>query len=91
MDTEEAQALLGSVNGSGIGWLLIEHKQQLGIKTVKQVTLFYHGWHDDTFEPSWQDDTSENIYEDKTYRLLFKLEDIPAKPLTLVLRPTARL
>jgi hypothetical protein len=30
MDTVEAQALLGSINGSGIGWLLI-----------KQVILFY--------------------------------------------------
>ncbi|KAL3428482.1 hypothetical protein PVAG01_01991 [Phlyctema vagabunda] len=40
MDTEQGQALLGTPNGSGIAWLLINHKLQLGIKTVDKVSVF---------------------------------------------------
>jgi hypothetical protein len=82
MDTEEGKALLGSTNGSGIGFLLAQHKQRLGMhKSVKQVTLFY---------PSWCDDTWENPAGDKFYSLLFELEDSPASPPTLVLRPAVK-
>jgi len=82
MDTEEGQALLGTTNGSGIGFLLARHKQQLGIhKSVKQVTLFY---------PSWCDSPYENPYGDRTYSLLFELEDGSDNPPTLVLRPAGK-
>ncbi|PWY87094.1 hypothetical protein BO94DRAFT_546336 [Aspergillus sclerotioniger CBS 115572] len=33
-------ALLGTPNGSGVAWLLINHKAQLGIKTIKSISLF---------------------------------------------------
>jgi hypothetical protein len=40
MDTELGQAILGSPNGNGVGWLLINHKQQLGVKTVVSVDVW---------------------------------------------------
>ncbi|KAL6229447.1 hypothetical protein BDW75DRAFT_245721 [Aspergillus navahoensis] len=36
----EYYALLGSPNGFGIAWFLIQHKAQLGIKTVSEITIF---------------------------------------------------
>jgi hypothetical protein len=41
IDTAEAQALLGTPNGSGTAFLLIQHKRQLGHKMVEKVTMFY--------------------------------------------------
>ncbi|KAF2648826.1 hypothetical protein K491DRAFT_611948 [Lophiostoma macrostomum CBS 122681] len=41
INTEQAHALLGTPNGSGIAFLLFQHKQQLGHKTVEKVTMFY--------------------------------------------------
>jgi hypothetical protein len=42
-DSKQAQALLGTPNGYGVAWLLIQHKDKklLGHKTVEKVTLFY--------------------------------------------------
>ena len=41
---EEAfYALLYTSNGRGIGWLLIQHKAQLDIKTVSKITVFGAG------------------------------------------------
>ena len=42
-DSMRAQALLGTPNGHGVAWLLIEHKDKklLGHKTVNKVTLFF--------------------------------------------------
>lgn len=42
MDTEEGQALLGTPNGAGVGFMLSRHKAQLGIKTVSSVSVFGH-------------------------------------------------
>jgi hypothetical protein len=43
MDSELLQALLGTSNGHGVAWLLIQHKNEklLGHKTVDKVTLFF--------------------------------------------------
>jgi len=43
IDTDEAQALLGTPNGLGVGWLLAQHKDdsELGHKIVDEVTLFF--------------------------------------------------
>lgn len=38
--TDNYNALLGTPNGSGVAWLLINHKSQLGIKTIKSISLF---------------------------------------------------
>jgi hypothetical protein len=42
-DSEGAQALLGTLNGCGIDWLLIQHKlmDKLGHKVVETVTMFF--------------------------------------------------
>ncbi|KAL2783350.1 hypothetical protein BJX66DRAFT_349514 [Aspergillus keveii] len=39
-DSDEYYALLNSPNGFGIAWFLIQHKAQLGIKTVSEITVF---------------------------------------------------
>jgi len=36
----EGQALLGTPNGSSVAYLLIQHKQELGHKTVDKITVF---------------------------------------------------
>jgi hypothetical protein len=41
IESEEAAALCGTPNGSGILWLLAQHKAGLGRKTVDKVTLLY--------------------------------------------------
>jgi hypothetical protein len=40
METDEGKVILGSPNGYGIAYLLITRKKQLGLKTVKKVTVF---------------------------------------------------
>ena len=40
MTTDEGKALLGTPHGSGIAWLLAQHKKQLGLKTVDEVTVY---------------------------------------------------
>jgi hypothetical protein len=39
-NSQEYYALLGSPNGFGIAWLLVQHKAQLGVKTVSEITVF---------------------------------------------------
>jgi len=38
--SEEYNALLGTPNSSGVAWLLINHKRQMGIKTIKAISVF---------------------------------------------------
>ncbi|KAF1842229.1 uncharacterized protein K460DRAFT_358868 [Cucurbitaria berberidis CBS 394.84] len=40
--SKEGQALLGTPNGSSVAYLLIQHKNQLGHKTVEKITVFQH-------------------------------------------------
>jgi len=41
MDSEEGKAILGTPNGAGVAWLLIQRKQELGHRTIKDVTVFW--------------------------------------------------
>lgn len=41
--SKEGQALLGTPNGHGVAFLLIQHKRQLGHKVVDSVTVFIEG------------------------------------------------
>lgn len=41
MAEEEAAALLGTPNGNGVGWLLIQRKQELGHKVIATVSIFF--------------------------------------------------
>ncbi|KAL1957809.1 hypothetical protein VTO42DRAFT_5527 [Malbranchea cinnamomea] len=50
MDTEEGLAILGSKNGAGCGYLLAQHKEGLGVKTIRDVTVWAFqewGFHQD--------------------------------------------
>ncbi|KAJ5714584.1 uncharacterized protein N7483_011765 [Penicillium malachiteum] len=38
--SDEFNALLGTPNGSGVAWFLINHKAQLGTKTLASISLF---------------------------------------------------
>lgn len=40
MDTDLGKAILGSRNGAGVGYLLAQHKEVLGLKTIISVTLW---------------------------------------------------
>ncbi|KAF1917613.1 hypothetical protein BDU57DRAFT_537270 [Ampelomyces quisqualis] len=40
MDTDEGKAILSSPNGSGVAYLLLTHKRQLGRKIISKVTVF---------------------------------------------------
>ncbi|KAL4968653.1 uncharacterized protein BDV14DRAFT_196954 [Aspergillus stella-maris] len=39
----EFNALLYTPNGRGIGWLLLQHKTQLGVRAVSEITVTYFG------------------------------------------------
>lgn len=39
---DHVAALLGTPNGAGVAWLLVQHKRQLGHRTVDEVTLDCH-------------------------------------------------
>jgi hypothetical protein len=39
--SDEGQALLRSPNGLGVAMLLIQHKKQLGHKTVEKIMVFH--------------------------------------------------
>jgi hypothetical protein len=48
IDTWEGLALLGTPNGSGVGWLLAQHKRELGHRVVEKVSvLFSDDGHDE--------------------------------------------
>lgn len=38
---EEGMAILGTPNGAGTAWLLIQRKRELGHRRIKKVTIFY--------------------------------------------------
>ena len=62
METEEAKALLGTPNGSGVARLLVQHKRQFGWKVVESVTLFW--------------DAVDRGYPSTHPSLLFRLKDV---------------
>lgn len=40
MNSDEGKAILGSPSGTGVAYLLAQHKRQLGKKTISRVTVF---------------------------------------------------
>ena len=40
ISTREAQALLGTPNGSGVAWMLPQHQSSFGNKKVQSTTIF---------------------------------------------------
>ncbi|KAK3078934.1 hypothetical protein LTS18_006252, partial [Coniosporium uncinatum] len=43
VESEEGKALLGTPNGRGVAWLLVQHRRQLGRKTVAGVRVWVDG------------------------------------------------
>ncbi|KAI2476619.1 hypothetical protein Ptr902_11966 [Pyrenophora tritici-repentis] len=41
IDSEEGRAILGSPNGAGVAWMLLQHRLQLGERQIEKVTVFY--------------------------------------------------
>lgn len=41
IESEEGKAILGTPNGAGTAWLLIQHRRQLGPRKIEKVTAFY--------------------------------------------------
>ncbi|TDZ58525.1 hypothetical protein CTRI78_v005338 [Colletotrichum trifolii] len=40
MNTDEGLAILGSTHGSSTAWLLLQHKELIGLKDIKEVTIW---------------------------------------------------
>lgn len=40
MTSEEGKAILGTPNGGGVAWFIVDHKDDFGVKTVKSVRVF---------------------------------------------------
>ncbi|WQF77168.1 hypothetical protein CDEST_02182 [Colletotrichum destructivum] len=40
MDSDEGLAILGTTHGASTAWMLIQHKQKLGLKTIKEVVVW---------------------------------------------------
>lgn len=66
METDEGKAILGTPNGSGVGYLLAQHANQLGDKIVEKVVVF-------------QD---EGKKQPRPPSLLFYIKDLPSKERT---------
>ncbi|CAA9962859.1 hypothetical protein PTMSG1_06227 [Pyrenophora teres f. maculata] len=49
IESEEGRAILGSPNGAGVAWMLLQHKTQLGEKKIEKVTVFYATGQSDLF------------------------------------------
>lgn len=86
MTDPDAQALLGSPNGGGVAWLLIQHKEQLGLKVPDAVTIYGRSstsrslvfWIADKTDILRRDD-EDDLYEDSKMRgimLLCRAHDI---------------
>ncbi|KAJ5653007.1 hypothetical protein N7490_000010 [Penicillium lividum] len=67
-DSDEFWALLGTPNGNAQAWILINHKDSLGIKTISKIRVWSNGPEDLCFIPELEDD-------DECYRMLFYVTD----------------
>jgi hypothetical protein len=41
IESEEGRAILGTPNGSGVAWMLIQHSKALGERAIEKVTIFH--------------------------------------------------
>jgi len=41
-ESNEGMALLGTLSGVGVAWMLVQHRAQLGHKVIDKVVLFRH-------------------------------------------------
>lgn len=40
MTSDAGKAIMGTPNGGGVAWFLVDHKNQLGVKEVESVRVF---------------------------------------------------
>lgn len=40
MDSDAGKVLLGSPNGRGVAWFLLQHKKAFGLKTIEKAVIF---------------------------------------------------
>ncbi|KAF1986537.1 hypothetical protein K402DRAFT_463472 [Aulographum hederae CBS 113979] len=62
---EQAMALLATPNGHGVAWLLINHKQSLGVKIVRRIKVFLNSTRD------------EGVTVDMPWTMLLEIADWP--------------
>ncbi|KAK3715708.1 hypothetical protein LTR37_006933 [Vermiconidia calcicola] len=67
MDSKQGKAILGTPNGNGVAWFLIQHKAELGHKTIESVVVFDNSLYEDQRET--------NDREHSTPSLMFRIED----------------
>jgi hypothetical protein len=53
IDSDEGLALLSTPYGNSIGWLLAQHKRELGHRVISKVTIFFHETVDQGLQ--WED------------------------------------
>ncbi|KAF1984676.1 hypothetical protein K402DRAFT_455568 [Aulographum hederae CBS 113979] len=53
MDLDAAAAILGTPNGKGVAWLLLQHKQQFGPRFIQGVTVYKGDSSDDDDPEEW--------------------------------------
>jgi hypothetical protein len=49
IESEEGKAILGTPNGAGTAWLLIQRKKELGRRRIAKVTVFHAGIKEDMY------------------------------------------
>ncbi|KAK3712625.1 hypothetical protein LTR37_009068 [Vermiconidia calcicola] len=67
MDSKQGKAILGTPNGGGVAWFLIQHKAELGHKTIESVVVFDNSL--------FEDQREGNDREDSTPSMMFRIED----------------
>lgn len=71
MNTDEGKAILGTPNGAGCGYLVAQHKTQLGVKRIRDVVVW-------VITPGAIPATPpEGGVDDPGLNLLFEIEDVP--------------
>lgn len=66
LNSDEGKALIGTPNGKGAGWLAATYKNQLGNKTIKDISVFTE---DDTVGGA-----SQKSIKERTLFMMFRLE-----------------
>ena len=71
MSTDEGKAILGTPNGAGCGYLIAQHKSQLGVKRIRDVIVFV------LIPGAIPAEPVEGGVGDPGLYLIFEIEDVP--------------
>lgn len=70
-DPDEFYAILGSPNGSGSAYFLINHKQRMGVKVINKVDIFVP-----LIPLDVSGTTVDRFHEERKVMLLFYVTDV---------------